>query len=223
MEIIGTTRYAVENPTFPPYVVPTQPLSSPLLLDNSTAAQILTLADENNLLKRDWAVVKGFLRGVSKNIRYALDLDFFESLQHTRYNYLKFLPQEYTTNLDTKHFPLDVKKIDELKAHYNRGWECDENLRRFPKLLNEEQASLQLDSVTINNNEKFIHYLRKLYCSGTFTDKAVIEWNNKPTAEQTYNNAIIFFEKKKDGMDKVFRLKGKKSWARMGSVVQTSQ
>ena len=93
-----------------------------------------------------------------------------------------------------------MKKIVELKANYNREWESDENLRRFPKQFNEEQASLQLDNITINNDNKFSHYLHKLYRSSTFTDESMIEWNNKVTADQTYANAIIFFEKKKDGM-----------------------
>ena len=77
VEIIGATRYATDNPNFPPYVVPTQPLSIPSLPANPTAAQIRALTDENNLLKRDWAVVRGFRRGVSKNIRDALNLEFF--------------------------------------------------------------------------------------------------------------------------------------------------
>ena len=128
VEIIGATCYAAENPIFSLYVVPTQPLSSPSLPANPTAAHIYTLIDEKNLLKRNCAVVRGFCRGVRENIHDALDLDFLESLKHTRYNYLKVLPREYTTNLKTNHCPLDVNKIAGMKAHYNRGWESDENL-----------------------------------------------------------------------------------------------
>ena len=157
MEIRGAMRYAADNPNFLPYVVPIQPLSSPSLPSNPTAAHIYTLIDEKNLLKRKCAVVRGFCRGVSKNICDALDLEFFKSLQHARYNYLKVLPQEYITNLETKHCPLDVNKIAEFKAHYNRGWESDENFRRFPKRLNKEQDSLKPDGVTINNYDKFSH------------------------------------------------------------------
>ena len=101
-----------------------------------------------------------------------------------------------------------MKKIAELKAEYNRGWESDKNLRRFPKRLKEEQASLHLDGVTINNDDKLSHCLRDLYCSSPFTDKAVIKWNNTLMADQTYSNAIIFSEKKKCGMEKVCRLTG---------------
>ena len=99
-----------------------------MLPSKPTAAQIHTLTDKNNILNRDWAVVRGLRRGVSKNTRDALDLEFFELLQYRRYNYLKVLPQEYINNLKTNHCPLDVNKIAELKAHYNRGWESDENI-----------------------------------------------------------------------------------------------
>ena len=108
VEIIGDSRYAMENPTFPPYLVLTQPLSSPLLPANPTATQIHTRTYKNNLLKSDWAVVRVFCRGVSDNIRGVLDLEFFECLQHAGYNYLKVLPQQYITNLKTKHCSLDV-------------------------------------------------------------------------------------------------------------------
>ena len=101
-----------------------------------------------------------------------------------------------------------MNKIAELKAHYNRGWESDEDLRRLPKRLNEEQASLHLDGVTIDNDDKFSHYIRELYRSDTFTDKTVIKWNNNLTTDQTYANTIIFFKNKKYGMDKVYRFTG---------------
>ena len=86
VEIIGATRYGVENPTLPLYIVPPQPLSSPSLPANPTAAQMRTLKDKNKLLKRYWAVVRGFRRGISENIRDELDLEFLESLQHVRCN-----------------------------------------------------------------------------------------------------------------------------------------
>ena len=93
-----------------------------------------------------------------------------------------------------------------MKAKYNRGWEYDKNLRKFQKRLNKKQASLQLDGVTINNSDKLGHYLHKLYHRGTFTDETVIKWNNKPTADKTYANVIILFEKKKYAIDKVCRI-----------------
>ena len=43
VKIIGATLYKAENPTLPPYVIPTQRPSSPSLPANPTEAQILTL------------------------------------------------------------------------------------------------------------------------------------------------------------------------------------
>ena len=77
VDIIGATRYAEDNPTLSPYAVPTQPLSRPPLPYNPTEAQIRTLTDEKNLLKRDWSVVRGFCRGVRENIHDALDFELF--------------------------------------------------------------------------------------------------------------------------------------------------
>ena len=78
VEIIGATRYAEENTNFPPYAVPEQTLSNPSLPNNPPAGQIRTLMEEKNILKRAWAVVRGFCRGVSEKIRNALDLEFLE-------------------------------------------------------------------------------------------------------------------------------------------------
>ena len=75
---------------------------------------------------------------------------------------------------------------------------------------------LQLNGVIIDNNDKFSHYLRELYCSGTFNEKTVIEWENKPTEDQTYADAIMLFENKRDGMDKVGRLTGNTNLVKNG-------
>ena len=78
-------------------------------------------------------MVRDFHRGFSKNIHDTLDLKFFELLQNAGYNYLKVLFQKYITNLKTKHFPLDVNEISELKEHYNRWWGSDEKPIKLPK------------------------------------------------------------------------------------------
>ena len=44
----------------------------------------------------------------------------------------------------------------------------------------------------------------------------MIEWENKPTEDQTYANAIMFFENKRDGMDKVGRLTGNTNLVKNG-------
>ena len=80
--IIGAARFTADNPLLPPFAQPAQPPNSPVVPAAATAAQIRVATDLNNLLKRDWAVVQGFCRGVGENIRDALDLEFYAALEH---------------------------------------------------------------------------------------------------------------------------------------------
>ena len=46
----------------------------------------------------------------------------------------------------------------------------------------------------------------------------MIKWNNKPTTDQTYANAIMFSEKKKYGMYKVCRITGNTKSVKNGFI-----
>ena len=98
-KIIGAARYAVYHPTLSAYVAPVQTTNSPVLPLVPTAARIRQLTDENNLLKRDLAMLQGFRRGVSDNFRDALDLKFYSALEHADCGYIDVLPREYIVHL----------------------------------------------------------------------------------------------------------------------------
>ena len=207
-EIIGAARYAVDHPTLPAYVAPVQPANSPVLPAGPTAAQIRQLTDDNNLLKRDWAMLQGFRRGVSANIRDALDLEFYSALEHADYGYIDVLPREYIVHLETDHCPMDVAAIKDIKAQYYRGKGTDERLSKFATRLDEEQTRLAADGVVIPEPDKFQHYLSEVYKSGMFTVEAITQWTEKPPPQQTYANARAFFEAKQRGMETVQRITG---------------
>ena len=120
-EIIGVARFATDNPDLPAYVESTQPPNTPNLPGNPTAAQMRSAINSNNVLKRDWAVVCGFRRGVGDNIRDALDLEFYSALEHETYGYLRVLPRESATNLEDNHCPLNITAVNELKAITTEG------------------------------------------------------------------------------------------------------
>ena len=88
----------------PAYVAPAQPANTPAYPNNNpSASQIKTAADANNLEKRDWAVVCGFRRGVGKNIRDALDLEFYSALENDDYGYLNVPPRQYSATTSNKN------------------------------------------------------------------------------------------------------------------------
>ena len=60
VDIIGATRYAADDPILLPFVVLTQPLSSPSLTANPTAAQIHTLTDKKKPPKERMGRGEGF-------------------------------------------------------------------------------------------------------------------------------------------------------------------
>ena len=61
-KIMGVVWYAVDNPTLPAYIEITHPLATcrASLWNLPLADDVQTAKEEHNLLKRNWAVVKGF-------------------------------------------------------------------------------------------------------------------------------------------------------------------
>ena len=114
-EIIGAARYTLDNPAMPAHVAPAQPANMPNFPNNASGAVINATTDANNPEKRDWAVICGFRRGVGKNIRDALDLEFYSALENKDYGYLNVLPRQYFVHLEQEYCPLDVIVIDDIK------------------------------------------------------------------------------------------------------------
>ena len=215
--IIGAARYAADYPNVPAFVDPVSPPNTPAGLGNNpTQAQVRVATDENNLLKRDWAVVCGFKRGASELIRGALDSEYYDDLEHVQYGYDDVTPREFIEHLEDEHCPLDEAATTEVREHYFRGWERNktprpEGLKKFAKRLDEEQESLGRDGVTISDADKKSHYLIEVFHSGCFPAATIREWKKKPTNDQTYANAKTFFQEEYKGYDEVHRLMGDSS------------
>lgn len=209
-EIIGAARYAADNPTLPPYVPPVQPPHSPVLPVGATAAQIRAATDDNNLLKRDWAIVVGFRRGVGENFRDALDKEFYSPLEHQTYFYVNVLPRQYIEHLEREHCPLDEPAVQELTDHFNRPWDKagGELLPSYGTRLDEEQQQLAVDGVIITDADKHRRYMLEIYGSGVFSVETITQWTERPLPQRTHALARTFFEAKMRGIEKVQRLTG---------------
>ena len=64
-------------------------------------------------------------------MRDALGLEFYAALEHRVYEYLNVLPCQYTVHLETNFCPLDAQSVADLKQHYKRGMEPNEQLQQF--------------------------------------------------------------------------------------------
>ena len=146
----------------------------------------------------------------------ALDLEFFQGLRPLTYKYVKVLQRAFFVNLKTKLCPLDVNAKAQLKKLYFRGWEQGEKLVWFPLRLDEEQYSLAINGITIEDDEKYESYLREIYKSRGFSNEVITEWNKKPAVDQTYANATPFFKAENEDMDQIDRLIGNEKASRNG-------
>ena len=211
--IIGATRWAADYPALAAFVQPTQPPNAPTIAAGTTQHIAKELRDQNDLMKRDWAVVCGFNRGVGEVIRRSIDSKFYEDLEHVSYGYDDVLPRDYIHHLEDEHCPLDEQAIKKVRDHYFRGWERNktprpEGLKKFGKRLDEEQAALDRDGITVSDADKKDHYLIQVYTSGVWPAAIIREWKKKPYADQTYANAKDFFEDEAKGLGEVERLMG---------------
>ena len=212
--IIGSARLAADYPNFPAFVEPTQPPNTPNYPQaNPTGAQERAARATNDLLKRDWAVVSGFRRGMGELIREALDSKYYEDLDHMVHGYDDVSPRDFIVHLEDEWCPLDEQAIKEVREHYFRGWQHSaqpkpEGLKKFAKRLDEEQAALAADGVTISDGDKERHYLLQVYRSGIFARDTLRAWKQRAANQQTYANAKTYFEDEVKGIQELDRLTG---------------
>ena len=192
--VIGAVRHAIDNPGLAAYVRPARPPNSPTYpAGNPTSIVIRNLVDANNQAKHDYAIVRGFVDGVSQLIQDAVELTYIKPLSHVRYGFNDVWPEQYLDHLLNVWCPLDAAAAREVKAHYERGWDRanGELLATFAERLDQEQASLQQDGVTIHPDDKYTHYITEIYGSGEFSETIIIEWTQQP--DQNYATARAFF------------------------------
>ena len=117
--IIGAARLASEYPALDAYVQPDQPDNDPNagLGARPLADDIRDAKTANENLKRDWAVLSGFRRGMGRNIRDTLDAEYYEDLYHHVYGYDDVWPEDFFDEVNI-HVPLDDPAIKECREEF---------------------------------------------------------------------------------------------------------
>ena len=117
--IIGAARLAADYPALEAYVQPDQPYKDPNsgLGARPLADDIRDVKTANDTLKQDWAVLSGFRRGMTENIREALDAEYYEDLDHHVYGYDDVWPEDFFDEVNI-HVPLDESAIKECREEY---------------------------------------------------------------------------------------------------------
>ena len=175
-EIVGAAKYATDNPTLNPYVAPTQPPNQHANINaGGTAAVIKALEAANDLALRDFAVVKGFRRGVNMNLMDAVDDTYFDQLEEDVYGYKRILPREFVVELQRWCFLTDLE-IEAIRKHWNRGMQPGEHITKYAKRLTKEQKKLKDDNVCdIADSDKLHTYMLEMWKCGHFDRLTMVE------------------------------------------------
>ncbi len=113
------------------------------------------LTTENEEAQRNYAIVTGFTKGLRDNIRDALDSRYYIQLKHRVFKYRSVTPIQYLTHIKDQWVILDKQVTKELTDHYLRGWnQDDKHIKGFALRLDEEQADLLNDGITITADQK---------------------------------------------------------------------
>jgi hypothetical protein len=81
------------------------------------------MEEEWDKKRTSWFIRKGFLRGVTMNMRDALDEQYYLQLKNINTAYRNTTPIQILEHLDTRWCPLDVRARRLLKAEFHADWD----------------------------------------------------------------------------------------------------
>ena len=113
------------------YVEPTQPTPQHPTINIGTAAVIKQKEVKNDLWKRDYAVVLGFIKDCNENMRNALCSKYYKQFWEDTFKYKCIKPRQYIDELETKWVFLDKRQRKVLINNFERGWEENEHISAF--------------------------------------------------------------------------------------------
>jgi hypothetical protein len=157
-EIIGEDEY--QHLTNLTWVQETEPEPyNPAIDDNTATHTRKRMEQEWEQTRETWAIKKGFLRGVTANMRDALDESRYSQLKHLHTAYHNVQPLQILEYLNTRWCPLDVNAKKMFKAGYWAKWDGKLHITAFGKRLNDKQVRIECFGITISNKDKLQFYL----------------------------------------------------------------
>ena len=143
-----------------------------------------------------WFIRKGFLRGVTMNMRDALDKQYYSQLKNINTAYRNTTPIQILEHLDTRWCPLDVRARKLLKEEFHADWDSTVmHLTAFGMKLDKEQARIDRLGVVISDEDKLQFYMEQIYASKCFDKKEMVDWENKSVnVKDDYDQSKLYFE-----------------------------
>jgi len=116
------------------YVEETEPDTYDGTINNTTPTHTCKCKEEEwERLRTYWYIRKGFLKGVTANLRDAIDDQFYSQLKHRHTAYRNTTPFQLLEHLNSTWCPFDLQAKKKLKDAYFAQWDRHEHLTAFGK------------------------------------------------------------------------------------------
>jgi hypothetical protein len=180
------------------YVEETEPDTYDGTINDTTPTHTRKRKEEEwERIRTCWYIRKGFLKGVTANLRDAIDEQFYSQLKHRHTAYRNTTPFQLLEHLNSTWCPLDVQAKKKLKDAYFTQWDRHEHLTAFGKRLDDDQTTLVRSDITISDEDKLQFYLEQMYESNTFDKAEMMDWEQQPiNIKSNYPLAKTHFELK---------------------------
>ena len=180
------------------YVEETEPDTYDGTINDTTPTHTRKRKEEEwERIRTCWYIRKGFLKGVTANLRDAIDKQFDSQLKHRHTAYRNTTPFQLLEHLNSTWCPLDVQAKKKLKDAYFTQWDRHEHLTAFGKRLDDDQTTLVRSDITISDEDKLQFYLEQMYESNMFDKAEMMDWEQQPiNIKSNYPLAKTHFELK---------------------------
>jgi hypothetical protein len=140
-----------------------------------------------------WYIQKGFLCGVTMNMRDAIDEQYYSQLKNINTAYRNTTPIQILVHFDTCWCPLNMQAHKNLKKEFYTNWDSsDIHFTAFGMKLDKEQNRLDRLGIVISNADKLQFYLKQIYAC--FNKTELVTWENKPIiVKDNYTQAKLYF------------------------------
>ena len=161
----------------------------------ATVAQRAVLEAKHRRKNDSLITFGGVCEGTKDLIIYAVGEDAVVALKERFVKYEKATPKAMIKHLrDKTCVKMTTLEKDRFKRQgYEAEWDTTKNIALYWKALDNHTIRLKSQSIATSNSEKVTAAVARMWESGFFTEEALIKWEKKTEAEQTWDEVQTYF------------------------------
>jgi hypothetical protein len=161
-----------------------------------------------------WYIQKGFLRGVTMNMRDTLDEQYYSQLKNINTAYHNTTLIQILIHLNIPWCPLNMQAHKILKKEFYTNWDSSGvHITVFGMKLVKEQNQQNWLGIIISNKDKLEFYLKQIYATNCFDKTEMVTWENKPIIiRDNYTQAKAYFKNLVKDFQTYMQNSGGKTW-----------